>query len=384
MTVRRRVIGRLRRFALLRAIARAYRALARTLRRDVWMIEGAEKTTRKPLTLLFCGQLENKNYLVRLIFGDTAGEKLSRVWCWRLDALAADRNAGHALAIIERTRLPRAAASGTFHIPCWIGGEIELAEAEHRRRHNGNVKEDLRRIRKNGFDMATERAPERIYKFYEEMYIPYVRAVYGTRAFVASRTELDAMMVKAELLLVRRQHEAVAGQIILHEGGRPRTWLTGVKHGDRRYVRDGAIAALYHFSTELLATRGFERVHTGASRPFLNDGVLRYKSKWGMRIADRAPKWFRLSLVRPSAGVAAFLASNPFLFEVSGKFYGAVFADSVPSTAWLDTLKLTGMAGVVAFRCVDTADGSGWSAAALHPPSYRPQPQTVASIRVPR
>lgn len=363
------MIGWLRRFALPRAVARACRRLGRSLRPHVCVIEGIERTTRKPLALLFHGQLENKNYLAHLIFGDNGSEKVFRVWSWRVHRLASDPNARHAIAIIERTRLPRNVPPGTFYIPCWIGGEIELAEAEHRRRHSGNVKEDLRRIRKSGFDIVTERSPEHIYKFYDEMYVPYVRAVYGSRAFLVSRTELDAMLSKAELLLVCRHNEPVAGQIILYEGARARAWLTGVKDGDRRYVRDGAIAAIYHFGTRLLATRGFERVHAGASRAFLNDGVLRYKSKWGLRITNRAPTWFRLSLVRSSEAVTAFLATNPFLFEVSERFYGAVFADSInprPPDAWLDTFKLTGMAGMVTFRHVYAAGGAGcWNTAAF-------------------
>lgn len=341
------------------------------LRRNVWIVEGAEKTTGERVTLFFSGQLENKNYLTDLLYAGDCREQFRRAWLTPSLRRSSESTAGGSIAVVECTRLPRAPPLGTFHIPCWVGGEIEFAVAARRQQSAEPVKADLRRIRRGGFDFLVERSGERMLRFYDEMYVPYVRAVYGSRAFLTSRKELAAQLARAELVLVRQGGEPVAGEILLRESDRVRSWLIGVKDGDRRYVVDGAIAAIYHFTIRLLAGEGFDRMHAGASRPFLNDGVLRFKAKLGMRLVDRAPKWFALRPLRYSSAVHAFLVGNPFLFEAAGRFYGALFAesrDACPTAQRVQALQLHGMAGFIVFRPPTRGRShEGWSAGGFIP-----------------
>lgn len=348
-------------------MAKIHRHVRAALLYDVWVVSGKERTSGAPLTLLFSGSLENKNYLAHLSLAGTDEERHQRVPFWRLGRLL--RRHADALTIVERKERPKHTPAGTVYIPCWIGGEIDLAKAELLRRTSGQVNADMRRIRKRSYEMAVERGSERLLAFYEEMYRPYLRNVYGARAFAASRSEVEAKAGIAELVLVREQGEPVAGQILVYENDRARGWLIGVRNGDRRYVREGAIAAVYQYTTRYLAGRGFERVHAGASRPFLNDGVLRYKGKWGMRITDHAPKWFAMTL--PTAGEAAlsFLTQNPFVYEIEDKYYAALFVRdryTPPRPATVDALKIGGLAGVAVFRPAggDRAQ-DGWNAAAV-------------------
>lgn len=306
---------------LLRAGAR----LVAPWRKDVYVLNGQERTTGEPLTVFFSGQLENKSFLASMLLRDGVAERHWRAWSWRLPRQTAKYEAEHALVILEQERLTPNLSPNCYYIPCWVGGIIDFNVLEDRRRHSNNVKEDLRRIRKYGLDYVVERDRERLERFYDEMYVPYVRCVHGDRAFVTPRHEFLAKLNDAELLVIRQGGESIAGGVLLYEEGRVRSWCLGVKNGDRRYLREGAIAALYHYQASYLIAKGYTQVHVGGSRPFLNDGVLRYKMKWGMRVADRAPKWLMLRYSSLTPAAAACLVRNPFIHEVGGKLHVTSF-----------------------------------------------------------
>lgn len=343
----------------------------RRWRRDFWIVEGRERNSGLPLTLAFSGQLESKCYITHLVFADDCRERRRRVWRWRVERLANGRRARYALAIVERQHRPAHGRPGTFLIPCWVGGDIDVAVAERRIRTTPHLKPDLRRIHKYRLSYAVERAPEQLLRFYDEMYVPYIRNVYGARTFLVSRAEFSAHLPNLEVVMVLRDGEAVAGGTLLYEAGQVRAWCMGVKNGDRRYVREGAIAAIYRYQIAHLASAGRARLHLGASRPFLNDGVLAFKRKWGMRAADRMAKWFQLTCPRHCEAGRAFLAHNPFIYETAGTLYGAVFAEGArrPTDSQLDALALPGLTALVVFRPLVIG---GWSAAAVRAISAPP------------
>lgn len=114
-------------------------------------------------------------------------------------------------------------------------------------------------------------------------------------------------------------------------------------------------------------------VYVGSSRAFLSDGVLGYKHKWGMRLLEGSGRWFALTIAHNSVAVSAFLARNPFIFDVGGRRYGAAFVDHESSpilTEQVAALNLRGLDGVVIFRSVPN---HGWQAASF----YNGQSQAV-------
>ena len=122
--------------------------------------------------------------------------------------------------------------------------------------------------------------------------------------------------------------------MIVYDEDGPRLWSAGVRDGDRRYVKQGALAASYYFSFQHLAEKGFDSVSLGLSRAFLNDGVLRYKRKWSQRLVSALPFAIALKVVAETPGCESFLRNNPFIFERAGELCGAVFlTDEGPLTA---------------------------------------------------
>jgi hypothetical protein len=67
-------------------------------------------------------------------------------------------------------------------------------------------------------------------------------------------------------------------------------------------------------------------MRAGSSKAFLNDGVLQYKRKWGMKIVGAKESLFVLDVMQSGDGVKSFLANNPFCQLSDGKLVAEVFS----------------------------------------------------------
>jgi hypothetical protein len=296
-----------------------------------WRLEGRERVSGAPLTILFAGQLENKYYLADLAFADfPADQALGRRWLWSLrPSVGKQESGGVDLWIVELYESQRRWLRRRFQffVPIWIGGEVDLPGRIARMQHSKKARKYLQRMRKNETSYEVTRDPEAFDHFYTTMYLPYIKNQYGERSFSMSHEEMVGKHGNSELFFVKVRGERVAGLILLYENDRVRAWSIGVKDGDRSYVKAGAIKALDYLKYQYLTGRGYKTLHMGGSRPFLLDGVLRPKREQGVRIIDHTARYFSLSFSAGSAGAKAFAVNNPFIYERDGAYRGALFVE---------------------------------------------------------
>jgi len=296
--------------------------------RPVWSLEGVERHSGQSLRMLFLGHLENKNYFADLLFaGPVAERSEGRMWLWKALRLIKSRRTPHDLVIID-TDVPkyrRLVSRNAFLLPCWVRGEIDLTAVEDLIRKSTSIKSDLSKIRRSGYDYVVTRDERDFDFFYHEVYLPYGHRVYGGMAFLIPYSDLKQFIPHSELLWVQQDGEPVSGMMLRNDKGVMRAYALGVKGGDGMLAKKGALAALYYFGIDYLRKRGWQRLHLGGTRPFLRDGVLQYKKKWGLQIVDWSSSWFVVAAVRYTAAVNALFVNNPFFVEREGTLSGAVF-----------------------------------------------------------
>jgi hypothetical protein len=329
-----------------------------------WRLDGQERESGVPLSIVFAGQLENKNYFANLAFAQPPAETaLGRRWLWTLLPRANGRlrDPGDVRIVqLEPDQRQRFTGRFQFLVPCWVGGEINLQVAVAHIRQSKNAKEDLRRIRRDQITYEVATIEEAFEHFHATMYLPYITGIFGDRAFPMTREEMASKRDCRELFLIKMRGEAVAGLIILYEGSGPRAWSLGVKDGDRAYVKAGALRALDYLLLFYLADKGHKTVNMGASRPFLKDGVLRHKRRIGMRLNYHPARGFALMPTPGSPAAKAFVASNPFIFEHNGEYVGAALPLSASSAIspeetrrLLDEYAMPGLAGLALLPVMD-------------------------------
>lgn len=312
----------------LRSAVRKIRDFLGLYRLLSWFLEGTERYSGQPLRIYFAGHLESKNYIAGLAFaGSHTDIPRGRIWLWSAFRLTKNRHTTYDLSIIEmEVSLGRRLKSAdAFVIPCWIRGELELAVADTQLKKSESVKTDFRKIRQHGYRYEVTKDEREIDRFYYEMYLPYAQRVYAGMTYLLSYADMNKAKGRYELISVKQDSEEIAGLILLYEESLVRAWMLGVKEGDPAHVKSGALAAVYCFAIQHLIERGNRMLHLGGSRPFLRDGVLQYKKKWGTQIVDHSAKWFVLNASRHTVAVKSFLANNPFFFETDGVLSGAIF-----------------------------------------------------------
>jgi hypothetical protein len=299
----------------------------RLLRVELWLVEGEEKNSRAPLSLLCGVRGREKTYLLRLMFADGYRQHcIGRFWLWNLPKVIRCKGADCSMAVLEVSDSQRRFLRGDdyFFLPMWVQGDVDLPRDKVALRR---VKEDLRRIRRHALDFEVTTDPRKFDDFYHHMYLPSVTKSFGDCAFVTLYRHEKHFFRAGELLLVNNQEGSIAGIVLQYTEKGPILRDSGIRDGNRAYVQRSASSALYHFGFQHLESKEHKGAWLGWSRPWLNDGVLRFKRKWGQRISD-SYSWgseFALRILTPTAATTAFLCSNPFIFRRDGLLYGAVF-----------------------------------------------------------
>jgi hypothetical protein len=308
--------------------------LLRDLKLKVWIVVGEEHNSGMPLSILYAGNEINenypvKNYLVGIIFGASLHENyLGREWLWNIPKKIAHEGRDCSLMLIKVIKPLRKLlrTKNCHYIPAWVYGEIDIP-CSFSVMKNESLKSDLRRIKNNALGFEVTRETQYFNDFYYNMYVPYITKAHGNSAFVAPYEEKRTKFQNCDLLLVKKQETYIAGILIVYSKSGPSLWSLGIRDGNPQFVRDGAVAALYHFSFKYLEDKGFTKVKSGNSRAFLRDGVLQYKRKWSQKIIGTSRDWFVLKVLSYQGAAGSFLQENPFIFEKRGCLHGAVFVD---------------------------------------------------------
>ncbi len=300
------------------------------LRVQLWLVEGEERHSHLPLSIL-CGlRGETKNYLLKLIYGDCYRQRsLGRFWLWNVVKAIPAAGSGCSMILLwtcdsQLRRFGR--PSDWFLLPDWVLGEVALPRDAQATR---KVRGDLQKIRHHALRFEVTRDPRQFDDFYHHMYVPYTSRTFGNHAYVYSHKVLKRWFRSADLLLVVKDTESLAGQVISYEYATPHLFLMGVRDGDREAVRTGAGgSAVFHFSLQYLQEKGYKKAWLGWSRPFLRDGVLQFKRRWSQIIIDARFWGFGLRVLSPTPAVKSFFRNNPFIFKRDDLLYGAVFLDA--------------------------------------------------------
>jgi hypothetical protein len=311
---------------LVEPLARGYRTYDE-VRPEFWLAESPPRAGRMPVTLLCAARKQERSFLLEQVLGAGYRERcVGRAWLWNIPRVVARRGNNCCVVLVHaRERFRRLLGPQPWvGIPSWVVGEFVLP-LSRRILTAKTVREDLRKIRKFAYSFEVTRDIRRFEDFYHHMYLPYAVQTFGDGARTWPPEVLEKSFRQGELLIVNRQGASVAGQLIGYAKPVPQLLVLGVRDASRELVHDGVIGALYHFGLRHLESKGFRRVEVGKARAFLNDGILRYKKKLGLRLLGPAEGCFYLRVLRHTEATKTFLQRNPLIFERDGALYGAVF-----------------------------------------------------------
>lgn len=219
---------------------------------------------------------------------------------------------------ISNRLLYRNFVSTGFHVlPAWVQLFFPLDADPVRiaQRLGSWVKRDIRSIISKGLTYEITHDSYWFDEFYDKMYIPHIQARHGNTGIVRGRKRLRYYFDNGCIMLVKRGEKLLGGCLMMPVEDVLMWPFLGVIDGSREAIKEGGATALYWFVMNWAFESGFKSINFGHCRPFITDGVLRYKLKWGMRITndDDAVRDIAIKVNPNSIQGKRFLAQNPFL-----------------------------------------------------------------------
>lgn len=327
--------------------------------------------------MMYIGNGINRSFISGAVFGDDlAGPEIGRCNIWRAGTQA-DIHASSADMIVVDVPWPYDITlpngRNIIEIPAWVRQVTRLADTWEGTIANlrKSVRDSqLRKVRKFKLTEITTRDPVAVDRFYDKMYKPHVERRFGGAAHVESRQHVQACVSHGTLLSILRDGEVISACVLLHEGDTVQMLFIGFSANDLRAI-DGASAGLYYYTLAYAFQNGYKAVDFCGSRPFLNDGVLAVKRRWGAGISD---DWSMENLLIQinnwSPGVESFLRDHPMITCQGDKLVGKLLVGEIEISAALvnkvtrqyvnpgiDGLEIYGLRGVLddAFAAANSA-----------------------------
>lgn len=292
----------------------------------VLRLSGLVRSSGRRATLLIAGHEPWIDHLPRRFFAEPPRRELiRRATIWELPRLLAQMRTSADLTIarVDRISLRLFFQQDYLRAPEWIGASIELndevlAPAFRKK----NVSNDLRKIRRHGLSWSVSHAESDFEFFHKTMYAPYAQNRFGDMAGVMPASYLRHEFRQGGLLFVEQDGTKIAASLFRVLGDSYYFLKLGARDGQRHPVEIGALAALYVFGIGHARSLGCKHLDLGGSRSLLQDGVLRFKLKWGARIGESGSQVFQYLIYwnRLSGAAADFFFHNSLIFYDSGGF----------------------------------------------------------------
>jgi hypothetical protein len=229
------------------------------------------------------------------------------------------------------------AARGFIPVPKWVYLTLDLSlpEDEIIKRFKKRNWNNYRRMMKQQYTYEVVHGTDRIAHFYHRMYVPFVKSRHGERAYIESFAYMKNLMQYGALLFVKHEGEYVGGFVFNTAYKIPRMAYRGVLDARNDHITQGISSAMYCFAIRWAKEKGYGEIDFGHCRPFLDDGVLQFKRRWGMQI-HRSPRLHRtlfLYLGEPHPVAHQFFRHHPLIMEEHRRLRGVLFSDQGAETS---------------------------------------------------
>lgn len=278
-----------------------------------------------PGSMIVAGLGPADEYLPRLFFsGETERTGLGHVPVsqlsrrlreWRKDA---DLTVARVDVALARTLF----GPEYLEVPEWVRSVAEVPETMAGLSNRSNsLRQDLRLTRKYGYTAVESRSETDVVEFYETMFRPHTLARHESAEYLKSLREIILAWHKGVLLWILLDGRRVAGIIVSARDGILKLEALGTLTADETLLRKGVLSAAYLRSFEYARQIGCTQVDFGATRPSLNDSLLRYKRKWGATLDPQSANYFRLLTYWPKTtpSITAMLNAFPLVFKDRGE-----------------------------------------------------------------
>lgn len=258
-----------------------------------------------------------KNYSGRFPFGNQPAQAVfgGRKWFWQVRNL---HDVDIVFAEISLASMNFFRRSG-FVMPEWVTMHINTTPpmTELRQPSVSSFADIERLIRKHDLSCETSSELKDVHQFYEEMYLPFTANRHRDEALIEPLGSIFDPSKASFILFIKEKDRRVAAGLIEQHEDFVHLKRLGVTGGNETPMRHGAVGAIYYFLYLEAQRLGCRYMDIGGSRPFVTDGLTRYKLSLNAAFHSDHSTWREylwLGLNPASAKAQAFMRDNPFVY----------------------------------------------------------------------
>jgi hypothetical protein len=276
----------------------------------------------------------------RLFTDEPSAQEIGRLPLWQKSKLINYTDSDLTIVLGNRHFIRYLYNQNGIVIPCSVTMVLNVQgdwEEVIQRVHKSVRQNQLRLIRKFGYESEMSRRKEDFDLFYHQMYKPTVLARHGRLASPMSVKEAYQNFQHGCLHLVKRNHSYVGGTLCYLQGDTVIGRLLGVINADAKLIEQEIFTACYYEVLHWANQRGYKYVSFGDCAPFLADGLFQYKRRWGAIITytNFSHHWMWLKINQNTPAVRQFFKNTPLIVVgPKGRLQGLIVIDDVdPITA---------------------------------------------------
>ena len=288
-----------------------------------YLIEGKEKNSKAKLKILYLSNEGLYPYLMNLIFSEkTKYKTIDKIKIWnihkkikelynKIDAVFIESNTFYA-GYFEK--------QGFIIIPESISMTLDISESFEKlyKKFSKSAKEDIRKVKRYKYKYEITQNSEKLKLFYYKMYHPYISQRHKEIAVHANFHAIRILFEKdGRLMLIKHKNEYVSGAIFSIRKEKAIATYLGIKKEKTNLFKKGLTAASYYFFIKWAKENNIKKLDFGTSKAFLNDGLFRYKKKWGTTIDKTESCYYSIfpfKICKKSKGMQIFVKNNPFVY----------------------------------------------------------------------
>ena len=298
-----------------------------------YIVSGKDKTTNLPLTIMFLGESNKFSYLLDQLFCEkphikNLGKKSLRAIS---DIYKKNKNDIDAFFIrCDRFYCRFLEKNGCKVIPEYVSNKVDVSKdfSDIYKSFSKSAKEDIRKVKKEGFSYEITDELNKIKFFYERMYIPYSYKRYGNLAICATFSTIRHLVGRgSKLMFIKKDNDYLLGSLFFFENNTVIGTHAGIIDGQIELLKKGVSSASYYYAIVYSKKINAKYLDFGSSKPFLNDGLFRYKKKWGAIVEPLKSSFsvFGFKTIYEKDNIKQFLLNNPFISKHKNNLEGNVF-----------------------------------------------------------
>jgi len=306
---------------------------------SAYLLEGKEKHSKNDFSVLILGDEPFLYYISDMLFSEKPNIKiLNKVGFWKTNNFL-KRFTKNTDIVIVKTDIfffQHLKKKGFIIIPEYGATDLDISDSleDIHKKFKKSTREDIRKIKEYNYSYEITNDSKKLEFFYHRLYLPFISSRHGKLIFpesmILSLSDTISILLKSRkgfLLLIKEKEKYIAGIVILTNGKIAYPVYMGIE--TNLYCSSERIgSAIFYYCINWAKENGFEYLRFGDVRPFLNDGILRYKRRWGMHVKLSVSRFgiFCLKIRNyNSSAVLNFLKHNPFMYIDKKQLKGFIF-----------------------------------------------------------